>query len=216
MAAVSGRQPAYENSDGALAQPAEFRAAVAALGAARLRPEIRLEDTPAPRRLASYAHALAAAVVVDGEELANGRLVLLHEPGGQDAWDGRFRLVTLVQAQLEPEMADDPLLAEVGWSWLMDALDQQQAGHTEAGGTVSRSSSHYFGALADRRTSTEIEIRASWTPVGEDWAAQLRGWCELLCLCAGLPPAPPPTAPDGTAATGSVVPMPTRRRPQGR
>ncbi|MFC5908568.1 DUF3000 domain-containing protein [Streptacidiphilus monticola] len=210
MAAVSGRHPAQENS-GEENTPAEFRAAVAALRATGVRPEVELADTPAPRKLAPYAFALEASVAdEEGEELAGGRLVLLHEPDGHEAWDGRFRLVTLVRAELEPEMAHDPLLADVGWSWLMDALDQQGAQRTEPSGTVSRSSSHYFGALADRQASTEIEIRASWTPVGTDWAAHLRGWCELLCLCAGLPPtlpAPPSQQP------GSVVPMPTRRRP---
>ncbi len=56
---------------------------------------------------------------MDGEEdLADGRLVLLHDPAGHDAWHGTFRLVTLVRAELEPEMAADPLLPDVCWSWL--------------------------------------------------------------------------------------------------
>ena len=230
MAAVRGN-PASE--DGAPGVPSAFREAVEALRGARLRPEVVIGDTPAPRKLASYAYALTATVEVDGEELADGRLVLLHEPGGHEAWDGEFRLVSLGRAELEPEMANDPLLAEVGWSWLMDGLEQQGARYTEPSGTVSRCSSHYFGALAERETSTEIEIRASWTPVtgaaargredagtgagreagaGAGFAEHLRAWCELLCLCAGLPPAP--ATPEATPVTaGGVVPMPTRRRP---
>ena len=212
--AVSGN-PASE--DGAPGVPPAFREAVEALRGARLRPEIVIGDTPAPRKLAPYAFALTATVEVDGEELADGRLVLLHEPGGHEAWNGEFRLVSLGRAELEPEMANDLMLAEVGWSWLMDGLEQQGARYTEPSGTVSRCSSHYFGALAERETSTEIEIRASWTPVptptgGAGFAAHLRAWCELLCLCAGLPPAPaaPAAAP---VSSGGVVPMPTRRRP---
>jgi hypothetical protein len=212
--AVSGN-PASE--DGAPGVPPAFREAVEALRGARLRPEIVIGDTPAPRKLAPYAFALTATVEVDGEELADGRLVLLHQPGGHEAWNGEFRLVSLGRAELEPEMADDLMLAEVGWSWLMDGLEQQGARYTEPSGTVSRCSSHYFGALAERETSTEIEIRASWTPVptptdGAGFAEHLRAWCELLCLCAGLPPVPaaPVTAP---VTSGGVVPMPTRRRP---
>ncbi|MHA6763393.1 DUF3000 domain-containing protein [Streptacidiphilus sp. PAMC 29251] len=216
MAAVS-RDPVSE--DGAPGVPPAFREAVEALRGARLRPEIVIGDTPAPRKLAPYAFALTATVEVDGEELADGRLVLLHEPGGHEAWNGEFRLVSLGRAELEPEMADDPLLAEVGWSWLMDGLEQQGARYTEPSGTVSRASSHYFGALSERGTSTEIEIRASWTPLAADsagagagFAEHLRAWCELLCLCAGLPPAP--GAPEPAAVrSSSVVPMPTRRRP---
>jgi hypothetical protein len=221
MAAVSGN-PSSEN--GAPGVPSAFQEAVEALRGARLRPEIVIGDTPAPRKLAPYAFALTATVEVEGEELADGRLVLLHEPGGHEAWNGEFRLVSLGRAELEPEMAHDPMLSEVGWSWLMDALEQQGARHTEPSGTVSRSSSQYFGALADRPGSTEIEIRASWTPVppsstgrgiglGGGFADHLRAWCELLCLCAGLPPSTPAAPASAASRGGGVVPMPTRRRP---
>ena len=208
MAAVSGH-PASE--DGAPGEPSAFREAVEALRTARLRPEVVVTDTPAPRRLAPYAFALTATVEADGEELADGQLVLLHEPGGHDAWDGDFRLVSLGRAQLEPEMANDPLLPEVGWSWLMDSLAQQGARHVEPSGTVSRCSSQFFGGLADRPTTTDIEIRASWTPLVSapaDFAGHLRAWCELLCLCAGLPP----VTPGGSMAT--TVQLPTRRHPR--
>src|SRR4051812_36850677 len=111
--------------------PLPFRHAVDALRAARVRPEIRIEEVTAPRRLAAYAYALEATVRTDGEELADGRLVLLHEPGGQEAWHGEFRVVTLARAELEPEMAADPLLPEVSWSWLTGALGARGAGYDE-------------------------------------------------------------------------------------
>ncbi|CAM5609004.1 hypothetical protein SCALM49S_00322 [Streptomyces californicus] len=94
--------------------------------------------------------------MVDGEEdLADGRLVLLHDPAGQDAWNGTFRLVTLVRAELEPEMAADPLLPEVCWSWLTGALEDRGLAYGEASGTVTRAGSHYFGALSTRRPATQ-------------------------------------------------------------
>ncbi|SEG08829.1 Protein of unknown function [Actinacidiphila yanglinensis] len=195
--------------------PFSFRRAVDGLRTARVRTEVRIEEVPAPRRLASYAFALEATVVADGEELADGRLVLLHEPDGHDAWHGEFRLVTLARAELEPEMAGDPLLPEVSWSWLTGALAARSAGYHEPSGTVSRASSHYFGSLSDRRDDTQIEIRASWTPQdrpgadGPDAAAHLVAWCDLLCACAGLPPAEGPD-PSGRPA-GGVVPLPKRR-----
>ncbi|WP_030041213.1 DUF3000 family protein, partial [Streptomyces resistomycificus] len=85
--------------------PLPFRAAVDALRAARLRPQVEVEPTRAPQRLAPYAYALEAAVVDGDQDLADGRLVLLHDPAGHDAWRGTFRLVTLVRAELEAEMA---------------------------------------------------------------------------------------------------------------
>ncbi|SEK92136.1 DUF3000 domain-containing protein [Streptacidiphilus jiangxiensis] len=233
MAGVSGGKPRHEGgsafgdgASGEQAVPEVFRAAVAELLGTRLRPEITLGQTPAPRRLAPYAHALTATVEADGEELADGRLVLLHDPSGHEAWQGEFRLVSLTQADLEREIADDPLLAEVGWSWLTDALEQFGCAYTEPSGTVSRAYSQYFGGMADRPSSTEIEIRASWTPIargdaGLNLGAHLRAWGELLCQCAGLPPSPLPLPAPGAGGAvtsgpaSSVVPMPTRRQPRG-
>jgi hypothetical protein len=191
--------------------PVPFRAAVDALKAARLRPEIEIEPTRPPQRLAPYAYALEAAVVAEGEDLADGRLVLLHDPAGHDAWHGSFRMVTLVRAELEAEMAADPLLPDVCWSWLTGALQSRGLSYGEPSGTVTRASSHYFGGLAARPAACQIEIRASWTPregLGgvPDTAAHLASWCDLLSQVAGLPPAGP-----GDAA---VVTLPQRRGPQ--
>ena len=194
--------------------PSPFRTAVDALRAARLRPQIEIDPTRAPQRLAPYAYALEAAVVDGEEDLADGRLVLLHDPAGHDAWQGTFRLVTLVRAELEPEMAADPLLPDVCWSWLTGALAGARA--VVRGGRAARSrgaSSHYFGGLSERPAASQIEIRASWTPregLGgvPDTAAHLAAWCDLLCQIAGLPPAAPGDA--------SVVTLPQRRGPQSR
>ncbi|KUL75414.1 hypothetical protein ADL34_15585 [Streptomyces sp. NRRL WC-3605] len=193
--------------------PPAFRAAVEALRGSRLRPQIEVEQTKAPQRLAPYAYALEATVVDGDQDLADGRLVLLHDPDGHDAWRGTFRLVTLVRAELEPEMAADPLLPEVCWSWLTGALQARGLSYGEPSGTVTRASSHYFGGLSERPAASQIEIRASWTPregLGgvPDTAAHLTSWCDLLAQVAGLPPAGPGDA--------SVVTLPQRRDPQAR
>jgi hypothetical protein len=184
--------------------PEEFSRALAAIRAARPRSEVVLEETPAPQRLAPYAVALTADVVspVDPDvEIGTGRLVLLHDPAGHEAWQGTFRLVTYVRAELEHEMAADPLLPGVGWAWLTESLDSHQAGFTAASGTVTRVASESFGAIAGEAASAQIEIRASWTPLDDAFEAHLLAWCELLCTTAGLPPVAP-----------GVVTLPTRRR----
>lgn len=214
MAAVSGHPAHGGGGAGDTALPAAFQGAVDLLNTTRLRPEIRVGTAPAPRRLAPHAFALTAGVAVEEEEPADGRLVLLHEPDGHEAWGGDFRIVTLARAELEPEMAADPLLCEVGWAWLTDALESYSARFTEPSGTVTRCASQYFGALADRAATTEIEVRASWTPVDARFDRHLAAWCELLCTCAGLPPAAPGPAGSGPGSTpylGGVVPMPARR-----
>ncbi len=191
--------------------PPPFRAAVDALREARLRPQVEIDPTRPPQRLAPFAYALEAAVVEDDEDLADGRLVLLHDPAGHEAWKGTFRLVTLVRAELEPEMAADPLLPEVCWSWLTGALQARGLSCGEPSGTVTRAGSYYFGGLAERPPASQIEIRASWTPregAGgvPDAGAHLAAWCDLLCQVAGLPPAGP--------VDGSVVTLPQRRGPR--
>jgi len=168
---------------------------VAELTAARWRPELVIEEIPAPQRIAPYAVAISAEVQgEDGEEAGTGRLVLLHDPAGNTSWDGEFRCVTFARAIVDAEMAIDPLLPEVGWSWLIDALTSHDASYTEPSGTVTSVSSHAFGAMADDPARAEVEIRASWTPVlddGRGLTAHLTAWSDLLCLTAGLPPLPP-------------------------
>ncbi|MEU6976719.1 MULTISPECIES: DUF3000 domain-containing protein [unclassified Streptomyces] len=198
--------------------PPAFERAVEGLRSARLRPEIEVDPTRPPQRLAPYAYALEAAVVDGEDDLADGRLVLLHDPAGHEAWKGTFRLVTLVRAELEPEMAADPLLPEVCWSWLTGAFEARGLAYGEASGTVTMAGSHYFGGLAERRPATQIEIRASWTPREgssgvPDTGAHLAAWCDLLCQIAGLPPASAdPGA--GTTSGAGVVSLPQRRGPQ--
>jgi hypothetical protein len=182
----------------------EFTQALEDLRGARLRPEVRLTEVPAPQRIAPYAVALTAEVIAsrgEEEELASGRFVLLHDPAGPEPWDGTWRAVTFARAELEPELAADPMLGAVGWSWLVDALHGRQATFTAEAGTVTRVVSESFAGLAERGASVEMEVRASWTPVGPDLSVHLQAWADLLCTIAGLPPLPE-----------GVVPLPAQRR----
>jgi hypothetical protein len=94
--------------------------------------------------------------------------------------------VCYVTAEVEPEMAGDPLLSQVAWGWLIDALDGQTAGYRAIGGTITLTTSSRFGGLSGP-TTTDLEIRASWTPEGEP-DKHLEAWCALLASTAGLPP----------------------------
>ena len=196
----------------ASASPEEFRVAVSQLQAARLRPEVFCEEMPAPQRIAPYASALSADVTIDGDDVGTGRIVLLHDPQGNDAWEGTFRCVAYARAEIDPEMANDPLLAEVGWSWLTEALDAHGAHYTAPSGTVTKVASESFGSMADEEATAQLEIRASWTPIGDpttgaplDLGPHVEAWGELLCTASGLPPVPE-----------GVAPLPNRRGQRGR
>lgn len=185
--------------------PPEFRAALVELRAAVWRRELSVEEIPSPQRIAPHSIALDAELLRDDDVIGTGRLVLLYDPAGNDAWDGRFRCVTFAKAEVEPEMVRDPLLADVGWSWLVEALDNHGASYREPSGTVSAVISTPFGGLADDPGRAELEIRASWTPnldAGRSLGAHLSAWEDLLSMTAGLPVAPP----------GVVTLSPRRRR----
>ncbi|WP_426979879.1 DUF3000 domain-containing protein [Pseudarthrobacter sp. O4] len=205
--------------------PADFLFALGTLRQARCRSELHLEEIPAPSRLAPFAVALGAEVIAPGDaagavhgpaaaglepasgsddaELATGRFILLHDPDGSAVWDGEFRVVTYIRAQLEAEMGNDEMLGSVAWTWLVEALDNHAAPYRSAGGTATRVLSESFGTLSDRPNSIDIELRASWTPASPDITSHLEAWSDMVCTFAGLPPLP-----DG------VTPLPHRRREQ--
>ncbi|MFI7447811.1 DUF3000 domain-containing protein [Nonomuraea sp. NPDC049714] len=174
--------------------PAAFRRAVESLRIAEVRPEIELEDLPAPQRLAPHSAAIGASVYRDDDELAVGRLILLYDPDGQRGWEGPFRLVAYVRADMEPEITSDPLLGPVAWSWLTEALETHHADYSAAGGTVTRAVSEGFGNKAEDPVTTELELRASWSPAEEDLSGHVAAWCDLMCVAAGIPPLPPDVA----------------------
>jgi hypothetical protein len=160
------------------------------------REEIILEEVPAPQKLATFAFAFTADVSNgllgdDEDEVASGRFVLLHEPAGQDTWEGEFRCVTFLRADVDVAMQEDPLLPEVGWTWLLDSLTARGCEFAAPSGTVTRVSSASFGKLSPRNDESEIEIRASWSPLvkkNEDLLDHVLAWCTLLGEVAGLPP----------------------------
>ncbi len=180
-----------------------------------LRPELSFEDVPAPRTLAPYATAVAATVLDGDTDIASGRLVLLYDPAGQDGWGGPLRIIVYVRADLDPEIAADPLIGQVGWDWLTEALDNRTAGYGQPSGTVTRVVTEGFGAKESEPAVTGFELRASWSPagpgqdgpgraeLGQDELGQdelgedgpldghLAAWCDALCAAAGLPPLTP-------------------------
>jgi hypothetical protein len=207
--------------------PPDFLHALGTLRKAQCRRELRLAEIPAPARLAPFAVALGAEVMAPGTgtttplhgpaamalasaagtgdddetELATGRFILLHDPDGSAVWDGEFRIVTYIRAELEPDMGNDEMLGTVAWTWLVEALENHKAQYRAAGGTATRVLSESFGTLAERPGSIDIELRASWTPASPDVTAHLEAWSDMVCTFAGLPPLP-----DG------VTPLPHRRR----
>jgi hypothetical protein len=180
--------------------PAGFAKSVASLRPVRLRAEIRLSEAPAPQRLAPFAVALTADVTdstdSEADDTATGRFVVLHDPAGQEAWQGDTRIVAYVRAELEPEMASDPFLADVAWTWLTEGLARRlpEHGYRAVGGTVTRVTSECYGTMAGRPVVAHVELRVSWTPDSENLGPHLEAWGDVLAAAAGLAPLPPGVA----------------------
>ena len=173
-----------------------FETRVQALLDVPIRPEFSIEQAPSPQRLAPQAFTLTADAVTDGSsasvgahvESASGRFVVLHDPDGVDEWEANDRIVIFARCDVEPELLADPLIHEVAWSWVTEALDNHQV--AQVGGTVTVSSGTSFGSMVERPGDGLVEIRASWTPLEDDLTIHLSLWIEILATLAGLPPVP--------------------------
>lgn len=187
-----------------------FEQALADLLGHRWRPEVEADEIPAPQRIAPFSAAIAAEVSLGGDDVGSGRLVLLHDPAGNEAWQGTFRLVSFARADVDQSMVTDPMLTDVGWSWLSDALRLRRAPYVAASGTVTSVASRSYGGMASEPDRAEVEIRASWTPVVDDHSPlslHVAAWEDLLCMTAGLTPLP-----DGVVA---LTPRASGARPPG-
>src|SRR6201992_4508154 len=103
-----------------------FQAGVKEQGS--LRAEFSFEDVPAPKKLAPHAAATCVTVERDGADIAFGRLVLLFDPAGHDGWPGCYRLISYVRAEVDQEIAADPVLCQVGWDLLVEGLGARTRG----------------------------------------------------------------------------------------
>ncbi|MGO1920377.1 MAG: DUF3000 domain-containing protein [Microbacterium sp.] len=169
---------------------AQFARVADELRATAFRTDIVVREIAAPQGLAPFSVAFAADVRPgeNGDSIyGTGRLVLLHDPDEPPAWGGPWRIVAFAQAPLEPEIGTDPLLADVTWSWLIDALDSRDAGYHSASGTSTKTISKGFGSLAAEGDGAQIELRSSWTPEAP-FRPHAEAWAELVGMLAGLPP----------------------------
>jgi hypothetical protein len=184
-------------TSGASTEPAAFRSAIESMHAAKVRSEIEIGSIRPPQRLAPFSYAVGAEVTQpEGEEIptdsdgtAFGRLILLYDPEGHEAWNGTMRLVAFIQAEVEAVLAADPLLPEVAWSWLTEALERSDTtGVTALGGTITSTTSVRYGDIAGPPRAHQLELRASWTATTADLYGHVEAFCDVLSLAAGLPP----------------------------
>ncbi len=173
--------------------PEAFRRAVEEFRRVQWRRGLSVDEIGSPQRIAPYSLAIAGELTDGDSVLSAGRLILLHDPSGNESWEGTFRLVTYARAAVDIDMVADPLLPDVAWSWLTDALAGNGCEALRPAGTVTASYGRSFGEMAGEPDSAEVELRSSWTPVlgpEQPLTNHLLAWQELLGLVAGVPDLP--------------------------
>lgn len=173
--------------------PAEFVTALESLKGQTFRPEMHVNQIPPPTRIAPWGVALQAEMNTSPDldpdfYRGDAKFVVLHDPAGQLAWEGTFRIVVYGRAPMDAAMGDDPLLGAVAWSWLTDGLAARRASFHNLNGTVTRVFNETFGDMYLDSARIDLEVRASWTPETEHLTAHLLAWADFASQLAGLGP----------------------------
>ena len=99
-----------------------------------------------------------------------------------------MRLVAHIQADLDPHEAVDPLLPEVAWSWLVDALADRSGTCHRPGRHGHRDHPVRYGDISGLRAPTSWRCGPPGQRPRRPWAPT-QAFCEVLEHAAGLPPA---------------------------
>lgn len=181
-------------SDDSTMKDTDFQYARDQILSAKMRKETYTKEIPSPNKFTKNSLALAAGIKLSsntGEDIdsqsGSGRFILLHDPDSFDEWGSNFRVVIYAQAPLEEEMGSDKFISEVAWSWLLDSLKSNSANYKNISGTATNIISTGFGGLSSEGTGCVIELRASWSIVGENFSSHALAWSDLLCSLAGFP-----------------------------
>ena len=175
---ASVRRPELRPRVPARARPDRSTSAVPAggrLAARRAAPAGAASCSAARRAAPAGAYTWAFSVEADAGRPGRGprraRHVRAADPAarpGTGRTRGRARSGSSASCRRgsNPEQLGDEMLPVVGWSWLTEALDDRGAEYVALGGTVTQTSSVRFGDIAGPRRDDDVELRASWTPVG--------------------------------------------------
>ncbi|MDO4664730.1 MAG: DUF3000 family protein [Actinomycetaceae bacterium] len=134
-----------------------------------------MREVPSPAGLARRSAALELEL-----GSAKAQFVVLHNDEVDRHWLGNFRLVIFASAPLEGELVVDPLLADVTYTWVKESLDLAETRYKLLSGTVTTTQSHTFDEISLLDQRSELEIRASWTPLDPNLGAHLRALEYLL------------------------------------
>ncbi|PTW91692.1 hypothetical protein C8A06_1425 [Microbacteriaceae bacterium MWH-Ta3] len=169
-----------------------FARAAESARAAVVPKDLNAHEIAAPTNLSPNAIAFMGDVTggVGNFDRGTGRLVLLDDPDLPAGWDGRSRAILYAQAPLETDIGDEMLVVDVAWAWLLESLAAHGATYAHASGTVTKVVSTGFGEMSEQGRGSQLEIRASWSPLDDNFQAHVEAWAQFVCTLAGFPPLP--------------------------
>ena len=181
--------------------PAEFLTALGELRGVATPPNLALKEIQAPHTIAPYAASLSGEVLRKNRRnniddvLAHGSFTVFYSPTDVEDWGGKFRVVTIVRAEIDNEMGVDPLINDVSRAWLNESLDSAKAEFDCLRGTVTQVMSQSFDGQSPYDQESQLEIRCSWSPKPQfdrgqvDWelGLHLESWINLLFATSGSP-----------------------------
>ena len=168
--------------------PAQFAAAALSLAEPFLREELTTSQIPAPAQIAPWALAFAAQAPNPADTPMNrgvGRIVFLHDPTQFDAWGSNMRVIAYGKSPLENDLGIEEDVAHFWWARLEQALRMHGAQYSHEAGTVTKMTSTGMGTLSNDPNSSEVEIRASWSPQSDELGPHLAAWQDLIAAMAG-------------------------------
>ena len=166
-----------------------FGSFIEPLRSLEVRPEFTVAQIPAPKGIAP--ESLAISIEVSHElpvDHGVSRLVFCRDDSSPEGWHGSYRIIGYAKSAIELEMARDEYFEELPWQWLLESLRRVGAQVAHEAGTTTTVISTGHGNLAAQPQHAEVEIRASWSPLGGDARQHTLGWIETLALLSGLNP----------------------------
>ena len=193
--------------------PAPFKEALSAIRHATRSSNVTLSEIPAPKKITPYSLALEGELPINlsipsdahhaylepefDTSPVHGKFVLLYTPQMYETWESNFRVAVVIHSPIETDLSLDPLFTEVAWSWLGEAAGSNEIKLENLSGTVSKTTSHFFGQHAKGETATlgaTVEFHASWSPREKAFGSpdfqigkHFETWVSLMNLIGGYP-----------------------------
>jgi hypothetical protein len=94
---------------------------------------------------------------------ASGSYVTLFNPTPPNQWSGNFRIATLLNLSLEPDLLAEELFPEVAWEWFSNPLIKVGVKRLNGTFSIVKDLAFVDAQISNSDGVTSAQIRASWS-----------------------------------------------------